>query len=67
MGKDRGINRWELVTCAVQGHVTYAPDDEKLAGRLSGTTGLGTCGDACAAVNSPLASRTAAAAPRTRR
>jgi len=41
MRKDRGINRWELVTCAVQGHVTYAPDDEALADRLSGTTGLG--------------------------
>jgi uncharacterized membrane protein (DUF2068 family) len=41
MRKDRGINRWELVTCAVQGHVTYAPEEEKLAKRLSGTTGLG--------------------------
>jgi uncharacterized membrane protein (DUF2068 family) len=41
MRKDRGINRWELVTCAAQGHVTYAPDDEALADRLSGTTGLG--------------------------
>ena len=41
MHKDRGINRWELVTCAVQGHVTYAPDEEALAERLSGTTGLG--------------------------
>jgi uncharacterized membrane protein (DUF2068 family) len=41
MRKDRGINRWELVTCAVQGHVTYAPDDAALADRLSGTTGLG--------------------------
>ena len=41
MRKDRGINRWELVTCAVRGHVTYAPDDEALAVRLSGTTGLG--------------------------
>ena len=41
MRKDRGINRWELVTCALAGHVTYAPDEEDLAGRLSGTTGLG--------------------------
>ncbi|BAX90367.1 DUF2127 domain-containing protein [Mycobacterium shigaense] len=41
MRKDRGINRWELVTCAVQGHVTYAPDEQELADRLSGTTGLG--------------------------
>jgi uncharacterized membrane protein (DUF2068 family) len=41
MRKDRGINRWELVTCAVQGHATYAPDDQALADRLSGTTGLG--------------------------
>lgn len=35
------INRWELVTCALGGHVTYAPDEVKLAGRLSGETGLG--------------------------
>ncbi len=41
MGKDRGINRWELVTCALAGHVTYAPDEQSLADRLSGTTGLG--------------------------
>ncbi|WP_118913869.1 DUF2127 domain-containing protein [Mycobacterium shigaense] len=41
MRKDRGINRWELATCAVQGHVTYAPDEQELADRLSGTTGLG--------------------------
>lgn len=41
MRKDRGINRWELVTCALAGHVTYAPDEEALADRLSGTTGLG--------------------------
>ena len=32
---------WELVACAVRGHVTYAPDDAALADRLSGTTGLG--------------------------
>ena len=36
-----GINRWELFTCARRGHVTYAPDDPALAGRLSGSTGLG--------------------------
>jgi uncharacterized membrane protein (DUF2068 family) len=41
MRKDRGINRWELVTCALAGHVTYAPDESDLADRLSGTTGLG--------------------------
>jgi uncharacterized membrane protein (DUF2068 family) len=41
MRKHRGINRWELVTCALAGHVTYAPDEEALADRLSGTTGLG--------------------------
>src|ERR1700740_1288064 len=41
MGKDRGINRWELITCAVAGHVTYAPDEKALADRLSGTSGLG--------------------------
>jgi uncharacterized membrane protein (DUF2068 family) len=41
MAKDRDENRWELVTCAVAGHVTYAPDEEALAERLSGTTGLG--------------------------
>lgn len=37
----RGGNRWELLTCARRGHVTYAPDDAALADRLSGTTGLG--------------------------
>jgi len=41
MRKDRRLNRWELVTCGFQGHVTYAPDDEALADRLSGNTGLG--------------------------
>ncbi|BBX40816.1 DUF2127 domain-containing protein [Mycobacterium simiae] len=41
MRKDRGINRWELATCALAGHVTYAPDEQALADRLSGTTGLG--------------------------
>jgi uncharacterized membrane protein (DUF2068 family) len=41
MGKDRRISRWELVTCALAGHVTYAPDEKELADRLSGTTGLG--------------------------
>ena len=39
--ENRGINRWELVSCALGGHVTYAPDDKALAGRLSGETGLG--------------------------
>ena len=40
-----------MVTCALAGHVTYAPDEEALADRLSGTTGLGEvwrclrCGD----------------------
>lgn len=44
-------NRWELVTCARRGHVTYAPDDAVLADRLSAKTGLGEawrclrCGD----------------------
>jgi uncharacterized membrane protein (DUF2068 family) len=41
MRKDRGLNRWELVTCAVAGHVTYAPEEKGLADRLSGSTGLG--------------------------
>jgi uncharacterized membrane protein (DUF2068 family) len=51
MRKDRGSNRWELVTCALAGHATYAPDDRALADRLSGSTGLGEvwrclrCGD----------------------
>ncbi len=39
--KNGGINRWELVTCALGGHVTYAPDEKSLADRLSGETGLG--------------------------
>jgi uncharacterized membrane protein (DUF2068 family) len=39
--KNRGISRWELVTCALGGHITYAPDEEALADRLSGETGLG--------------------------
>jgi uncharacterized membrane protein (DUF2068 family) len=47
----RDRNRWELRTCARRGHVTYAPDDDALAARLSGATGLGEvwrclrCGD----------------------
>ncbi|BBZ30951.1 hypothetical protein MMAD_52460 [Mycolicibacterium madagascariense] len=51
MAERRNRNRWELWTCARRGHVTYAPDDERLAQRLSGTTGLGEvwrclrCGD----------------------
>ena len=44
-------SRWELRTCGRRGHVTYAPDEPELAGRLSGRTGAGTvwrclrCGD----------------------
>jgi uncharacterized membrane protein (DUF2068 family) len=51
MRKDHIINRWELLTCGLAGHVTYAPDEEALAQRLSGSTGLGEvwrclrCGD----------------------
>ena len=51
MGKARAVNRWELITCGLSGHVTYAPDDDELAKRLSGSTGLGPvsrclrCGD----------------------
>ncbi|MGZ4576192.1 MAG: DUF2127 domain-containing protein [Mycobacterium sp.] len=51
MSKHRGDNRWELFTCALQGHVTYAPDDAALARRLSGHTAMGEvwrclrCGD----------------------
>src|SRR3984957_11322166 len=41
MRKDRGTTRWELVTCALAGHVTYVPDEESLAARLSGSTGVG--------------------------
>ncbi len=41
MHKHRGVNRWELVTCGMQGHVTYAPDDAALADLLSGNTELG--------------------------
>lgn len=47
----RGTNRWELVTCALGGHATYAPDDQALADRLSADTKLGEvwrclrCGD----------------------
>ena len=49
--KNRIINRWELATCALAGHVTYVPDEAELAKRLSGDTGLGEvwrclrCGD----------------------
>lgn len=49
--ENRLVNCWELVTCGLGGHVTYAPDEEALAARLSGTTGLGEvwrclrCGD----------------------
>jgi hypothetical protein len=41
MHKYRGGNRWELVSCGLEGHVTFAPDEEALADRLSGTTTLG--------------------------
>lgn len=41
MREGHGGNRWELRTCARRGHITYAPDDARLADRLSGTTGLG--------------------------
>lgn len=41
MQNRHGVNRWELRTCARRGHATYAPDDEALAKRLSGVTGLG--------------------------
>lgn len=49
--RNRAVNRWELVTCAVTGHATYAPDDEQLAARLHARTELGEvwrclrCGD----------------------
>lgn len=49
--KNRALNRWELITCAVSGHATYAPDDDKLAERLHAKTELGEvwrclrCGD----------------------
>lgn len=51
MAANAGHGRWELHTCARRGHVTYAPDDDALADRLSGRTGLGEvwrclrCGD----------------------
>jgi uncharacterized membrane protein (DUF2068 family) len=51
MSKRRGSRRWELLTCALGGHVTYAPDEAALAQRLQGATGLGEvwrclrCGD----------------------
>jgi len=44
-------SRWELRTCGRKGHITYAPDETELAGRLSGQTGAGgvwrclRCGD----------------------
>ncbi|WP_204804807.1 DUF2127 domain-containing protein [Mycobacterium riyadhense] len=49
--QNRGTNRWELITCALSGHATYAPDDAALAERLSANTNLGEvwrclrCGD----------------------
>lgn len=47
----RGGSGWELVTCGLEGHATFAPDDEVLAGRLRGDTAVGPvwrclrCGD----------------------
>ena len=41
MRNHRGANRWELVTCGLRGHVTYAPDDVALAARLRAGTALG--------------------------
>ena len=41
MRNHRGANRWELVTCGLRGHVTYAPDDAALADRLRAGTALG--------------------------
>jgi uncharacterized membrane protein (DUF2068 family) len=44
-------NRWELLTCARRGHITYEPDEATLADRLNGKTGIGDvwrclrCGD----------------------
>lgn len=49
--QNRIRNRWELITCGLGGHVTYAPDDAALAARLRASTGLGEvwrclrCGD----------------------
>jgi uncharacterized membrane protein (DUF2068 family) len=49
--RHRDGRRWELLTCALTGHVTYAPDDALLSARLRGDTGLGEvwrclrCGD----------------------
>jgi uncharacterized membrane protein (DUF2068 family) len=51
LSKPRGTRRWELLACAFSGHVTFAPDDDALAQRLRGTTGVGEawrclrCGD----------------------
>ena len=41
MRNHRGANRWELVTCGLRGHVTYAPDEVALADRLRAGTALG--------------------------
>ncbi|BBZ46492.1 DUF2127 domain-containing protein [Mycobacterium parmense] len=44
MCRNGGANRWELITCGLQGHVTYrpdGPDDRELADRLSASTALG--------------------------
>ena len=67
MGKDRTINRWELVTCALAGHVTYAPDEEPLAAASAAPPAWVRCGAACAAASTHWASRTDTATPITRR
>jgi uncharacterized membrane protein (DUF2068 family) len=51
MAAHHGTRRWELLTCAFGGHMTYAPDDPALAARLSVNTAVGPhwrclrCGD----------------------
>ncbi len=51
MPTHHGTNRWELWTCGISGHLTYAPDDDDLTQRLHGQTGRGEvwrclrCGD----------------------
>ena len=67
MRKDGGINRWELVTCAVTGHATYAPDEGDLAARLSGTTGLGEVWRCLRCGEFTVGEPTGGDAPKTRR
>jgi uncharacterized membrane protein (DUF2068 family) len=65
-GSRRG-DRWGLWTCAVAGHVTYAPSEDALASRLRGDTQLGEvwrclrCGEFT--LGAPLASGPADQAP----